>query len=243
MATQFLPHPREVPSYLGELEAEYLSSITFLSPPRRNLILEKMKHFLRWRRNIYLQNARHYSPSSRYQASKVPPQSRPNPPKVSPTPQTSEPSPKPHCSRHVIPPPVPSNSQPNSSHDPPTPQKTGFRGPYPNLRSRNWAQNHRYVVCALVILGCGTVVFDCGSQRVPITGRRQLDYIPRWLEAWIENRSRKERDEWRKDILKCSWGSEHPDMQGPIAIFDRLLHAAGLDDGQWEFRVIQAPGK
>ena len=205
-------------------------------------------HILRWRRNIYLQNARHYSPPKPYrsrsvQPSAVPPQSRPNPPKVSRAPQTSKPSPKPHRSRHVIPPPVPSKSQPKSSHDPRTPQKTGLRGHYPNLRSRSWAQNHRYIVRALVILGCGTAAFYCGSQRVPITGRRQLDCIPSWLEAWIESLRRKETDEWRKDILKCSWGSEHPGMQGPIAIFDRLLHAAGLDDGQWEFRVIQAPGK
>lgn len=213
-----------------------------------------MKHVLRWRRNIYSQNVRHYSPSSHYHASKpspkpyrsrsvqpfaVPPQSRQKPPKVSRAPQTSKSSLKPYRSRRVIPPPVPSKSQPKSSHDPRTPQKSGLRGPYPNSRLRNWARNHRYIVRFIVIIGCGTVAFYCVSHRVPITGRRRLVYVPRWLEELVDNFRREEGDEYRE----CSWGSEHPDMQGPISVFNRLLHAFGLDDGEWEFRVAQAPGK
>lgn len=217
-----------------------------------------MKHVLRLRRGSYLQTARHYSPSSFYQASKPSPiphssrsaqpsaaplQSRLKPSKVSRAPKGSKPSRKPHSLRSVQSPTVPQQSQPNLSHVPQTPRKNCLRRSCPKSRLRNWAKNHRYIVRALGIIGCGTVIFFCASPRVPITGRRQLAYIPRRLKAWYEDLSRKEIDEMRKAILKCSWGSEHPDMQGPIAIFNRLLHAAGLDDGQLEFRVIQAPGK
>lgn len=213
-----------------------------------------MKHVFIRRQNLYLQNARHYSPSSHYQASKpsprlyrsrsiqppaVPPQSRKQSPKVSRAPQTSKMSPEPCRSRHVILPPVPSKSQPKSSHDPQTSQNTSFRGPYPKFRWRSRAQNHRYIVRALVIIGCGTVALYCTSQHVPITERRQLGYVPRWLEEWVEKVCREDGDEHRR----CSWGSEHPDMQGPISTFNRLLYAFGLDGGEWEFRVVQSPGK
>ena len=32
-------------------------------------------------------------------------------------------------------------------------------------------------------------------------------------------------------------------MQGPISVFNRLIHASGLDDQEWEFRIVNAPCK
>ena len=80
-------------------------------------------------------------------------------------------------------------------------------------------------------------------QRVPITGRMQLNLIPHWVAVRTEKSKRKEEEELREELIKCSFGSDHPGMQGVNLIFNRLIRASGLDDRDWEFRVVLAPSE
>ena len=78
-------------------------------------------------------------------------------------------------------------------------------------------------------------------QRVPITGRKRLDYVSKWLGSYLETKEREFEDERQKENIHL--GSESPMMQGPTLIFNTLLHASGLDDREWELRVFNAPGE
>ena len=96
-----------------------------------------------------------------------------------------------------------------------------------------------------MVFGSGTIIFyGFLSQSVPITGRRRLDYVPDWITKFME-KIREEKGEGRRieKLRNLSWGSENPQMQGPISVFNRLIHASGLDDREWEFRIVNAPCK
>ncbi len=54
---------------------------------------------------------------------------------------------------------------------------------------------------------------------------------------------REKEKQIRPWLMKNSWGSERPEMQGVLEIFNRLLRASGLDDRDWEFRVVLNPSE
>ena len=76
---------------------------------------------------------------------------------------------------------------------------------------------------------------------MPITGRRQIDFIPLCVANWIKEIMRAEEDQEREELLRSSLGSDDPGMQGFTSIFNRLVRASGLDDRDWEFRVVLDP--
>ena len=97
----------------------------------------------------------------------------------------------------------------------------------------------------LVVFGSGTIIFYCFlSQSVPITGRRRLDYVPDWITKSMEKiRETQGEGQCIEELTNLSWRRENPNMQGPISVFNRLIHASGLDDRKWEFRIVNAPCK
>lgn len=80
-------------------------------------------------------------------------------------------------------------------------------------------------------------------QRVPVTGRWQLDYIPHWVAVRMGKSEREEHERLRPMLMKFSLGSDDPGMQGIVTIFNRLIRASGLDDRDWEFRVVLDPSE
>lgn len=80
-------------------------------------------------------------------------------------------------------------------------------------------------------------------ERVPITGRRQLDLIPQWLAVRMEKSKREEEEVLRENIKDCLWHSDHPGMQAVNLVFSRLVRTSGLDDRDWDLRVVRAPGE
>ena len=97
----------------------------------------------------------------------------------------------------------------------------------------------------LVVFGSGTIIFYYFlSQSVPITGRRRLDYVPDWITKSMEKICEMQGEgQCIEELTNLSWRSENPNMQGPISVFNRLIHASGLDDWEWEFRIVNAPCK
>lgn len=78
-------------------------------------------------------------------------------------------------------------------------------------KSRDWAARHPKLVRGFGIIVFGTIsFFYFHLQPVPITGRRQLEYVPKWLERRYEDIARQEDDESWKEIANCSLGSDHP---------------------------------
>ena len=95
-----------------------------------------------------------------------------------------------------------------------------------------------------VIFISGTTIFcSFALRRVPITGRWQLDFIPRWFVRWTEKSKLAEEEKLREELRKFSLDSNHPSMQEFNSIFKRLVRASGLDDRDWDFRVVLAPSK
>ena len=191
-------------------------------------LLEKMGRRHRWRQYtqyLHLQRARQYTPLSHHQASKPPPKSE--------------------RSRYVLPRTVPPMNRLEPLKGSRAYQTDGPRQTWSKSRWHNWAKNHKYIVRGLVVLGSGTVIFYCFlSQSVPITGRRRLDYVPDWITEYMEKILEAHGEGERIEKLTyLSVGSEDPNMQGPISVFNRLIHASGLDDRKWEFRIVNAPCK
>ena len=111
---------------------------------------------------------------------------------------------------------------------------------------RDWATgHHRYIVYGgfLIFFGGSTIYCSFSLQRVPITGRVQLDLIPNWVAKRIEKSELEDVKELRKEMAEFWFESDHPDMQEIDLIFSRLVCASGLDDRNWEVRVIQAPSE
>ena len=83
--------------------------------------------------------------------------------------------------------------------------------------------------------------FSWTLQRVPITERWRLQYVPSLIEDFLNY---SEPQVWEKiDIPNCSLGSESPIMQGVTSILNNLLRVSGLDDREWEVPVVHAPGE
>ena len=118
------------------------------------------------------------------------------------------------------------------------------RRSWPESRWYKWATKHTYISRTLVLFICGGITFCfVGGKRVPITGRNQLEYVPKWVEKWFEKEMHNETEEKRKRTADCSWRAGDPGMQVPIAILNRLLRASGLEDSEWELRIVNAPCK
>ena len=175
----------------------------------------------RWRQyTAYfpLQNTRHYTPSLHFRASK--------------------PQRKTKCLNNSSP---PAKFRPYAPRVSRAPQTNGLRRqPLFKFTWLDWAKNHKSIVVCFFMFGCPIILFSCTSQRVPITGRRRLDYVPNWLGTCFETMERELEGEWMKENTHL--GSESPVMQEPTSIFNTLLCANGLDDREWELRVFYAPG-
>ena len=116
------------------------------------------------------------------------------------------------------------------------------RQPSFNFNWLDWAKNHKFIVFCVCFFGYPIVQSFRTLQRVPITGRIRLDYIPKWLGTYLETEERELEDERQKENIQL--GSESPIMQGPTSIINALLRASGLDDDrEWELRVFNAPGE
>lgn len=190
-------------------------------------LFPKLGRLRRWRQYsnyLHFQDARYHTTSPRHQASK--------------------PFPKPKPSRSILPPTKPRKSRQIPHKVPQARQTDGTRWSGWRTRWHDWATEYRYFLYAIVLFASGITVFCSYSlQRVPITGRLQLDLIPHWVAVRIEKSERKKEEELREDLMKCSFGSDHPGMQGVNLIFNRLIRASGLDNRDWDFRVVLAPSE
>ena len=95
-----------------------------------------------------------------------------------------------------------------------------------------WVKNHKIIFCDFCMFGYMMFEFSWTLQRVPITRRRRLDYVPSWLEHFFNY---VERQMEEKVDNQDSLGRESPIMQGPASIFNNLLRVSGLDDREWNF--------
>ena len=175
----------------------------------------------RWRQYtvfLHSQNTRHYTPSSPCLASKPLKRSK----DVSLP--TRFPKYRPHAPR------VSRAPQTNDPHQRPLTKSKWYE----------WVKNHKIIFCGFCMFGYMMFEFSWTLQRVPITERRRLDYVPSWLEHffnYVEHTMKEEVDN------QNSLGRESPIMQGPASTFNNLLRVSGLDDREWELRVVVAPGE
>lgn len=190
------------------------------------ILRERIGRFHRWRRCprcLDFQITRLYTPSSNHQASK--------------------PFAKPKRSRYVFPPAAPCKSRPAPSKVPQARQTEGSRSRGSERKLHDWVTEHRYIVYTFAVFVSGTTFCSFALQRVPITGRMQLDFIPSWVARRMAKSARKNEDDLRENLEDCSLRGDHPAMQGVNLIFERLVRASGLGDREWEFRVVLAPSK
>ena len=87
---------------------------------------------------------------------------------------------------------------------------------------------------------CGTIAFYLFAvKQVPITGRRQLE-MPEWIQKMSESQTdEKNSEQFRQHIETYSW---EPDDQTAMTL-NRLIRSSGLDDRDWELRVVNAPSE
>ena len=124
------------------------------------------------------------------------------------------------------------------------PQTDGSLAGRSQSRWRTWTTKYRFIVHGLVGVSFGTLLFCWFCvQTVPITGRWQLNLISRWEAAQMAKLIREEEDQLRPELMELSTGSEHPAMYEANMIFNRLVHASGLDDRGLHFRVLLAPSE
>ena len=174
--------------------------------------------------HLNCQHARHYMPSAHHRAPQKVPKSK-------------------HLRFHS-PPAVAPKSRPYLLKVSRAPDTDVPRWSWPESRWYKWATKHTYISGTLVLFICGGITFSfVGVKRVPITGRNQLEYVPKWVEIWAEKEMHNENEEQRKRTADCSWRAGDPGMQVPIAILNRLLRASGLEDREWELRIVNAPCK
>lgn len=169
--------------------------------------------------NHRFQNARFYTPSSRHQL----PKSR----------------------RYALPPAAPPKSRKTPSKVPQARRQTDLsQWSWSKSRWHNWAIEHKYIIYSFVFFVCGSTIFCSFSlQRVPITGRMQLDLIPKWVAKRMEKSELEKDKELRKELTKFWFESDHPGMQQIDLMFSRLVRASGLDDRDWEVRIVRAPSE
>ncbi len=111
-------------------------------------------------------------------------------------------------------------------------------------RGHSWATKLKKVVRGFFVISCGAILFlYITSQDVPITGRTRLSYVPNWVARLWEDSILKRDNALRKDIAHSSLGKDDPEMQGLLSVFNRLVRASGLDDRDWDLRVVRAPGQ
>lgn len=125
------------------------------------------------------------------------------------------------------------------------PQADGPRQqPSPKFKWLVWAKSNKFIFFCLCIYGYTISMFPRDLQRVPITERRQLLYLPCWLEDNEDHVDRKMEE--TINTQNSSLGSESPSLQRIASIFSILVHVSGLNDRgwhQWELRIIDAPGQ
>ena len=191
------------------------------------LLPERVGRLYQWRRyprRLHIQSTRLYTPTSKHQAAK--------------------PFAKPKRSRHVFPRPAPHKSPQASLKKPLARQRKGSRWSRSTSRWHIWATKHKYIVFTFKAFVSGTVVlYFFASEPVPITGRRQLNFVPRSVAKWMAKSAREKEDGLREHLKHCSWHGDHPGMRKVNLIFDRLIRASGLGDRDWEVRVVLAPSK
>ena len=108
----------------------------------------------------------------------------------------------------------------------------------------DWATTHKFLVYGLVVFSSGMLITCCFAlHRVPITGRLQLNYMPHWVAVRMAKSKCEEEEQSRPGLMKNSLGSDRPEMQGALMIFNRLVCASGLDNRNWEFRVVWNPSE
>ena len=78
---------------------------------------------------------------------------------------------------------------------------------------------------------------------MPITGRTQLDLIPHCVAVRMEESECEEEEKLRTSIKDSVWLSDHLYMQDINTVFSRLVRASGLDDRDWDLRVVWAPSE
>ena len=114
--------------------------------------------------------------------------------------------------------------------------KSGWQAWYAERRS------HSLAVWSVVIFVSGMAyIYLFVFERVPITGRRRISWLPRWELTKLENMDREAMELLRKNEQRFFINSDYPGLRKIEAVFNSLVKASGLDDIAWEVRVLDEP--
>ena len=91
----------------------------------------------------------------------------------------------------------------------------------------------------MVSVAGSTVFYFFALKRVPITGRLQLDLVTRWKAAQLAKSQREEEaNQVIPMLMPFSMDKQDPCWQQVDEIFNRLIHASGLGDRDWDLRLV-----
>ena len=114
--------------------------------------------------------------------------------------------------------------------------KSGWRARYAESRSI------RLAVWGVVVSVSGLAyIYLFVFEKVPITGRRRISWLPRWELTRLEDTEREVMEELRKNEQTLFIKSDYPGLRKIEAVFNRLVEASGLDDIAWGVRVVDEP--
>ena len=80
-------------------------------------------------------------------------------------------------------------------------------------------------------------------ERVPITGRRRISWLPRGELTKLEDMERNSIEDQRKNEQTLFIQSDYPGLRKIEAVFNRLVEASRLDNIAWEIRVVNEPSR
>ena len=182
----------------------------------------RLRHL--WRQctvSLHLQTTRHYTPSSHFLVSKSMRKTK--------------------CSNRFSPPAESPKHRPYA----PSVSRAPQDGPRPRrffkFKWLDWARNHKLIVLLFCTFGYNIIKFSWNTQRVPIIEIWRLYYVPGLLETFFDYVDRMVEEE--VDIQNSSLRSESSIMQGVNTILKDLLRVSGLDDREWEIRVVDTSGQ
>ena len=102
--------------------------------------------------------------------------------------------------------------------------------------------SRKVIVGGLGIFVFGTTIYFYALEQVPITGRRQLRWLPQlWLRAIDEVEREEIEGVIREKEGKFFTQDEYPGLQTLKTVLERLHEASGLDNTVCDIRVINEP--
>ena len=96
---------------------------------------------------------------------------------------------------------------------------------------------------AVVCISGATIVYLFVLERVPITGRRRLSWLPQSTVKKLEETDQKFLGIMAENEKRWFIQRDYPGVRKVEAVLARLVRSSGLDDMRWEIRIINEPSK